>query len=280
MTSHRTTWNEDGQRQLVGNVDPERLTELARRLVDVPSPTGSELAVAECIRDACEAIGLDVAWQEVEAERPNVLATLKGSGEGKTLMFNGHMDTSYSGEEEHLRGRPGFQPHASVRDGHIWGLGIANMKGAIACYLEAVRALQDSGIKLLGDVMVAAVVGEIEKAQWGTEFRGAAYRGYSAGTHYLVGHGGVADVCVLGEPTEQRVVLGHYGTLWGRISTTDRLSTRHSPMTCSVRTRSCAWLSSSARSARGSIRGRNVPLMEIVRESSTSVPCAAGIPGG
>lgn len=219
MTSNRTAWNEDHQRKLVANVDAERLTELARRLVDVPSPTGSEQAVAECIRDVCKAIGLDVAWQEVEAGRPNVLAMLKGSGDGKTLMFNGHMDTSYSGEEEHLSGRPGFQPHATVRDGHIWGLGIANMKGAIACYLEAVRALQDAGVKLRGDVMVAAVVGEIEKAQWGTEFQGAAYRGYSAGTHYLVGHGGVADVCLLGEPTEQRVVLGHYGTLWGRIST-------------------------------------------------------------
>lgn len=219
MTVLRATLSADRQRDLAERVDPERLAELACRLVDVPSPTGSELAIAQCVRDACEAIGLEVAWQEVETGRPNVLATLRGSGDGKALMFNGHMDTSYSGEEEHLRSRPGFQPRATVRDGHIWGLGITNMKGAIACYLEAVRALQDSGFTLRGDVMVAAVVGEIEKAQWGTEFQGAAYRGYSAGTHYLVGHGGVADVCVLGEPTEQRVVLGHYGTLWGRIST-------------------------------------------------------------
>ncbi len=219
MTPTRTVLDAAQQRNLVAHVDPERLTELACRLVDVPSPTGSELSIAECVRDACEAIGLEVAWQEVEVGRPNVLATLPGSGGGKTLMFNGHMDTSYSGEEEHLRNRPGFQPKATVRDGHIWGLGITNMKGAIACYLEAVHALQDAGLTLRGDVMVAAVVGEIEKAQWGSEFRGAAYRGYSAGTHYLVGHGGVADVCLLGEPTEQKVVLGHYGTLWGRIST-------------------------------------------------------------
>jgi acetylornithine deacetylase len=164
-------------------------------------------------------MGLAVSWQEVEDGRPNVLATLVGTGGGQTLMFNGHMDTSYSGREPHLRGKAGFQPRATVSDGLVWGLGIANMKGAIACYLEAVRAIQDAGVVLRGDVQVAAVVGEIETAQWGEEFRGAEYRGYSAGSHYLVAHGGIADMCILGEPTEQRVVLGHYGTIWGRIST-------------------------------------------------------------
>jgi acetylornithine deacetylase/succinyl-diaminopimelate desuccinylase-like protein len=129
------------------------------------------------------------------------------------------MDTSYSGREAHLRDKPGFQPHAEVRDGHIWGLGISNMKGALACYVEAVRAIADAGLRLRGDVVIAAVVGEIEKTQWGEEFRGAQYRGYAAGSRYLPTHGGIADCCILGEPTEQRIVLGHYGTMWARIST-------------------------------------------------------------
>ena len=47
--------------------------------------------------------------------------------------------------------------------------------------------------------------------------QGAQYRGYAAGTRYLVTHGGVADMCLLGEPTEGKVVLGHYGALWLRI---------------------------------------------------------------
>ena len=93
------------------------------------------------------------------------------------------------------------------------------MKGALACYVEAVRALQAAGVRLKGDVLIAAVVGEIEKTQWGEEFRGKEYRGYAAGSRYLVTHGGVADMCVLGEPTEQRIVLGHYGSIWLRIST-------------------------------------------------------------
>jgi acetylornithine deacetylase/succinyl-diaminopimelate desuccinylase-like protein len=90
------------------------------------------------------------------------------------------------------------------------------MKGALACYIEAVRALQEAGVKLRGDVLIAAVSGEIEKTQHGSA-QGAQYRGYAAGTRYLVSHGGVADMCLLGEPTEGKVVLGHFGALWLRI---------------------------------------------------------------
>jgi acetylornithine deacetylase/succinyl-diaminopimelate desuccinylase-like protein len=131
-------------------------------------------------------------------------------------MFNGHLDTSYSGREPWLQGIPGFQPEGFERDGRIYGLGISNMKGAVACYVEAVRALQDAGVRLRGDVLLAAVCGEIEKTQYG-DAQGAQYRGYAAGTRYLVSHGGVADMCLLGEPTEGKVVLGHFGALWLRI---------------------------------------------------------------
>jgi acetylornithine deacetylase/succinyl-diaminopimelate desuccinylase-like protein len=92
------------------------------------------------------------------------------------------------------------------------------MKGALACYVEALRALGDAGVRLRGDVMIAAVSGEIEKTQYG-DAQGAEYRGYAAGSRYLVSHGGVADMCILGEPTESKVVLGHFGSLWLRIST-------------------------------------------------------------
>jgi acetylornithine deacetylase/succinyl-diaminopimelate desuccinylase-like protein len=204
---------------LPAHIDEARLVATASSFVDISSPTGSEQLMAECMRDTLEEIGLEVSWHEVEDGRPNVVGRLEGTGDGPSLMFNGHMDTSYSGREPHLRAKPGFQPHAVVRDAHIWGLGISNMKGALACYIEAVRAIQDAGLRLRGDVVIAAVVGEIEKAQWGEEFRGSEYRGYAAGSRYLPTHGGIADMCILGEPTEQRVVLGHYGTMWARIST-------------------------------------------------------------
>ena len=203
---------------LLNKVDRNSLVETASDLVNIPSPTGHEQEAAEYVARTFRRLGLQVSWQEVEDGRPNVLGRLEGVGGGKTLMFNGHLDTSYSGHEPWLRGIEGFQPEAVVRDGHIFGLGISNMKGALACYVEAVRALQDAGVRLQGDLLIAAVVGEIEKTQWG-EFRGADYRGYAAGSRHLVSHGGVADMCVLGEPTDQKIVLAHYGTVWMRLST-------------------------------------------------------------
>jgi acetylornithine deacetylase len=199
-------------------IDRRELVDLAIRAVSIPSYTGHEQAMAEFMRTELIESGLTVQWQQIEEGRANVLGTWEGSGGGPTLMFNGHTDTSYSGREPWLRGIEGFQPKGFARDGRIYGLGISNMKGALACYLAAVRALQDAGVSLKGDVLVAAVAGEIEKTQYG-EAQGPEYRGYAAGTRHLVTHGGVADVCILGEPTENKVVLAHFGTIWLRLST-------------------------------------------------------------
>jgi acetylornithine deacetylase len=199
-------------------IDERRLVDLAIRLVSTPSFTGSEEAAAQLVRDELGLLGLQVQWQQVEEGRANVLGTWPGVGGGPTLMFNGHLDTSYSGREPWLQGVPGFQPAGFERDGRIYGLGISNMKGAVACYVEAVRSLIEDGARLHGDVMIAAVAGEIEKTQEG-DAQGAEYRGYAAGSRHLVGHGGAADMCILGEPTENKVVLAHFGTLWLRLRT-------------------------------------------------------------
>ncbi|HSI98588.1 MAG TPA: M20/M25/M40 family metallo-hydrolase [Gaiellaceae bacterium] len=199
-------------------IDRDRLVEWASEAIGVPSFTGDEEAMAELMRETFLGMGLHVQWQQVEDGRANVLGIRAGSGGGPSLMFNGHMDTSYSGREPWLRHVPGFQPSAFVEDGRLYGLGISNMKGALACYVEALRALDDAGVRLRGDVMLAAVAGEIEKTQYG-DAQGAEYRGYAAGSRYLVSHGGVADMCIVGEPTESKVVLGHFGSLWLRIST-------------------------------------------------------------
>jgi acetylornithine deacetylase len=197
-------------------IDRDRLVDTAGLMIGVHSFTGDEQGMAELMVALYEAAGLRVQWQQVETKRANALATWPGTGGGPSLMFNGHMDTSYSGREPWLRGVPGFQPEAFERDGRLYGLGISNMKGALACYVEAVRALQDANVRLRGDLLIAAVCGEIEKTQYG-DAQGAEYRGYAAGTRYLVSHGGVADMCLLGEPTEGKVVLGHFGALWLRI---------------------------------------------------------------
>src|SRR3954465_11081942 len=199
-------------------IDRQRLVDLAIRFVSVPSFTGSEEPLAHVVREVFDELGLQTQWQQVEDGRANVVGTLPGAGGGPTLMFNGHLDTSYSGREPLLQGIPGFQPEGFEREGRIYGLGISNMKGAVACYVEAVRSLQDAGVRLRGDVLIAAVAGEIEKTQQG-DAQGAEFRGYAAGSRYLVTHGGVADMCILGEPTENKLVLAHFGSLWLRLST-------------------------------------------------------------
>jgi len=203
--------------KILAQVNEEQLVAQACDVINIPSPTGEELEMARYLRAAMGDAGLAVTWQEVEDGRPNVIGRWDGRGGGKSLMFNGHMDTSNTGREPFLTGI-GYKPKAVVKDGMIYGLGIYNMKGALICYLQAVKALQAAGLRLEGEVIIAAVVGEIEKSQWG-EFTGKEYRGYGAGTHYLVNHGFMPDMCILGEPTDMQLVLGHYGSLWARLTT-------------------------------------------------------------
>ena len=210
--------NPDLARAILAEVNEESLVSMCCDVVNIPSPTGEELEMARYMRRTMEAMGLRINWQEVEDGRPNVVGQLEGTGGGKTLMFNGHMDTSNSGREAFLTGI-GYKPRAVVKDGMIFGLGIYNMKGALACYCQALDAVRRAGVHLAGDVIIAAVVGEIEKTQWNEEFTGKEYRGYGVGSHYFVNHGVVPDMCILGEPTDLRLVLGHYGSLWVRIAT-------------------------------------------------------------
>ncbi len=204
--------------KILAEVKEDDIVAMSCDVINIPSPTGEELQMAQYMQKTLQQLGLHVTWQEVEEGRANVVGRWTGAGNGRNLMFNGHMDTSNTGREEFLTGI-GYKPHAVVKDGFIYGLGIYNMKGALVCYTHAVKALQRAGVRLKGDVIIAAVAGEIEKTQWG-EFKGKEYRGYGCGTHYLVNHGVLPDMCILGEPTDMHVVLEHFGSLWVRISCT------------------------------------------------------------
>jgi acetylornithine deacetylase/succinyl-diaminopimelate desuccinylase-like protein len=204
-------------------IDRARLVRDALDLVNVDSPTGKEGEVGEVYASKLRELGMRVTMQEVEDGRYNVLGVLRGTDSSKaTLMFNGHLDTSFAASEspEILKAiSPVYSfkpPWGRVKDNWIYGMGAFNMKSALAAYVAAVRAIQDEGKELEGDLVIAGVVGEIEKTQV-EGYRGRQYRGYGLGTSYLVAHGGTADCAVLGEPTGLRLMAAHSGSCWFRI---------------------------------------------------------------
>src|SRR5262249_12186488 len=191
--------------QVLEQVDRARIVELARNLADIVSITGEEKDVAEYLGGEFERLGMQVEYQEVEEGRRKVIGTLKGTGGGATLMFNAHMDHFDNPQE------------TTVEEDRIYGRGLVNMKAAFPCYIEAVAAIQKAGVRLKGEIIISGVVGEIEKAQVG-RFQGKSYRGAGVGARYLMDHGAMADMCIIGEPTGLQLQIGNSGLLWARVS--------------------------------------------------------------
>ncbi len=200
--------------------DPLRRTLMD--MVNIPSPTGGESEMAAYLEGRLRRASLRTHLQEVSAGRPNIVGTLSGTGGGVNLLFTGHMDTSYSGDEDFLDGE-GFKPRAVYRDGWIWGLGANNMKSGLACALVAIEAIAEEGISLPGDISLAGVVGEIEKAPI-EEFQGESFAGYGTGTRYLITHGVTADCAILAEPTSLQVSNANMGCIWAKITATGTMA--------------------------------------------------------
>ncbi|MCC6533583.1 MAG: M20/M25/M40 family metallo-hydrolase [Burkholderiales bacterium] len=215
MASDRDAIKQD----LIRQVDRDALVGIACDLVNIPSPTGHELACAQYIHARYRAAGIKLIPQSIEDTRANAIGVIKGRGDGAVLMLNGHMDTSYTGDEQYLPDMPGYKPKAVLDADWIYGLGIYNMKGTLACFLHAAEIVQHAGLDLRGDLMIAAVAGEIEKAPV-DRFQGPLYRGGACGTWYAITHGAVADFCVVGEPSGMTLMRAHGGYVWTRITLT------------------------------------------------------------
>jgi acetylornithine deacetylase/succinyl-diaminopimelate desuccinylase-like protein len=200
----------------VAHITADNVRDLLIDLVDIASPTGQEIGVAHYLVARMKKAGLGTDLQMVDPGRPNAVGHLRGRGDGLNLLFTGHMDTSYSGDEEHLSG-DGFRPKAVVRDGWIFGLGANNMKSGLAAALLAIEAIVKADIQLDGDISFGGVVGEIEKTAI-EEFQGIDYSGYGIGTRHLVTHGVTADFALLAEPTGLRIATANLGVIWLRIS--------------------------------------------------------------
>jgi acetylornithine deacetylase/succinyl-diaminopimelate desuccinylase-like protein len=200
----------------VAHITEDHVREVLMDLVDIASPTGRESGVAHYLAERMHKAGLDTDLPLVDEGRPNAVGHWRGRGDGLNLLFTGHMDTSYSGEEEHLAG-DGFKPKAILRDGWVLGLGANNMKSGLASALVAIEAIVKAGCRLAGDISFGAVVGEIEKTAI-EEFQGVDYSGYGIGTRHLVTHGVTADFALLAEPTGLRIAVANMGCIWLRIS--------------------------------------------------------------
>lgn len=141
--------------------------------------------VASSLRDA----GCSVEVVEPKPGRPSVVGVVRGSGGGRSLMLNAHMDTVGAGG----MARP-FAPE--VREGRVYGRGAYDMKGSLAAIMLAAR--EAAGMRLRGDVIVAAVADE-EVASLGTS---AVLERFGA------------DFGLVTEPTELQLCIAHKGFVW------------------------------------------------------------------
>ena len=116
------------------------------------SPEGKgEAEIGAYVADLLNSFGMQVTTYEIEPARVNVVGILKGSGGGKSLLMNAHMDTVG------VEGMIGDPFGAEIREGRMYGRGTQDMKGSLAAMLGAVKALADSKVELAGDVLITAV---------------------------------------------------------------------------------------------------------------------------
>ena len=151
--------------------------------------TEGERKLAAFMVDRMRELGLDATLQPVVGERVNAIGTLKGQGGGKSLLFNGHLDTNPATEGWTVDPWGGL-----VDDKFIYGIGVSNMKAGDAAYFCAVKTLLDAGIKLKGDVILTYVVGELQGG---------------VGTVAAIEQGVRADYFINSEPTDVQALTMH-----------------------------------------------------------------------
>lgn len=193
-------------------MDDRETLELLQAMVRAPSHPGVERqeeatagALASWLRDR----GVAVELAEVREGRPNVLASITGKKPGPHLLFCGHTDTvpPNAGSDADF-----FS--ARVENGRVFGRGTVDMKGAVAAMAAALVEIRATGGLPSGRVTLAAVVDEEME---------------SLGAEALIKSGFTADGAVIGEPTENRVAVGHKGLEWLEVGFTGRAAHGSTP---------------------------------------------------
>ncbi|MCI0896429.1 MAG: M20/M25/M40 family metallo-hydrolase, partial [Chloroflexi bacterium] len=176
---------------VLGQIDQTELVELGKSLVRIPSFIGEETPAARWVASYLSSRGYEVDLQEVEKGWFQTVATLKGSGGGRSLMLNGHLDinplaTGWT--------RDPFDPWEEGN--RLYGAGIRNMKSGVAAMIHAAEAIRRSGVSLAGDIVVACVLGELQGG---------------VGTKHLIDRGYKPDAAVVTEPYGAHNVVTKHG---------------------------------------------------------------------
>ncbi|MGQ0665210.1 MAG: M20 family metallopeptidase [Pseudomonadota bacterium] len=179
--------------QLVASVDAAESLACLARMIQFKSysNTPGESELARFMVERMNAVGVSARLMEVEANRFNAIGTWKGRGGGRSLLFNGHMDTNPVTEGWTV------DPWGGIHDAKfIYGIGVSNMKAGDAAYFCAVKTLIDQGVRLKGDVILTFVVGELQGG---------------IGTLKVIDEGIRADYFINSEPTDLMALTMHAG---------------------------------------------------------------------
>ena len=183
----------DEARDLASRVDEQACIDFLAQMIRHKSysETEGERELAVFMERAMRDIGLESSLQPVTGRRVNAIGRLAGQGGGRSLLFNGHLDTNPA------TGGWTVDPWGAVVDGDcIYGIGVSNMKAGDAAYFCAVRTLIESGLRPAGDVVLTYVVGELQGG---------------IGTVRAIEQGVRADYFVNAEPTDLGAMTLHAG---------------------------------------------------------------------
>ena len=184
----------EATQRILDSVDRDGMLRLAQELIRIPSFKTEESDVARFLGEYLGGRGYEVDLQEVEPGRFQTVAILRGSGGGKSLMLNGHIDI-----DPLAMGwkRDPWTP--SIEGDFIFGGGIRNMRSGVSSLVTAAEAIRKSGVSLDGDLVLACVAGELQG---------------SVGTTYLCRNGPLTDMAVVPEPFGANNILTvHAGVL-------------------------------------------------------------------
>ncbi len=178
----------------------DRIVQFTQKIVRLPSFTGQEKEVAQAILDELIGAHIEETWMD---EIGNVVSVLRGNGAGPNILLNGHMDVVPPGRLEDWVSPP-FEAVID-QEGIICGRGTADMKGGLAALVFTMKILKkcmDRGMVIPGNVIFSAVVYEEAAEMFGMEH---------LCRKTLPENGLSFDMCLLAEPTNGHINLGHRG---------------------------------------------------------------------